>query len=93
MNVINFILDHSYQILQLCGGVALVGVGIFCLYLCRVVFHATRVIRKIDDLSSLFVEYVQKPVASIVALERTYKKWAKFADFIPSKDKNKRSRK
>ena len=55
----DFILNHAKEIMYLCFGVGfLVLIG----FLCQSIYVATRVFRKIDDLSDIFIQYVQKPL-------------------------------
>ena len=55
----DYLFEHSRQIMQLCFGGGFI---LFVLFAIRAMMLATRVLRKIDDLSDLFIEYIQKPL-------------------------------
>ena len=73
-----YITENSVELLRLAGALALVCLGIFFLYLCRVVYILTRVVRKANDLTDVFIEYVQKPMSVLIKMERTYRKFERF---------------
>lgn len=77
MEFMNYLTEHSVELLRLAGALALIGVGFFFIYLCRVVYILTRVVRKVNDLTDLFIDYVQKPVSVLLKIERAYSKFNK----------------
>ncbi len=77
MEILNYLTENSVEILRLAGAVALVAIGFFFLYLCRVVFILTRVVRKVNDLSDLFIHYVQQPISTLMKIDKMVKKFGK----------------
>ncbi len=58
----DYLFEHSREIMQLCFGA---GFLIFVIFAVRAMILATRVLKKLDDLSDLFISYIQKPLQLI----------------------------
>jgi hypothetical protein len=59
----DYLFEHSREIMQLCFGA---GFFIFVIFAVRALMLATRLLRKIDDLTDLFISYIQKPLQFIL---------------------------
>jgi hypothetical protein len=57
------LLENAREIMQLCFGFGFV---IFVIFAVRAMLLATRVLKKMDDLSDLFISYIQKPLQFIL---------------------------
>ncbi|MCK5460447.1 hypothetical protein KAI58_00485 [Candidatus Gracilibacteria bacterium] len=66
----NFLIENASELLRLAGALALMGVFILCLYLARMVYLASQVLRKANDLADLFITYIQKPISMIIKAEK-----------------------
>ena len=62
----DFLLQHAKEIMYLCFGVGfLVLVG----FMCQSIYVATKVLRKINDISDVFIEYVQRPLKMFLQMK------------------------
>jgi hypothetical protein len=63
----NYLIEHAQEIMYLCvgGGFLLV-----CLFAVRTLWIGTRLIKKVDDLSDIFVQYIQKPLRFIIQAQQ-----------------------
>ena len=75
MTTLEFILEHAREIMQLCFGV---GFFIFVLFLTRALIVATRIMRKVNDLVDVFINYIQKPLMMILSIQKFLSKIFKF---------------
>ena len=64
-----YLFANAMEIMLLLIGV---GFSILCVVAARALWIATRVIRKIDAISDLTVEYINKPLNMIVQAEKTF---------------------
>jgi len=67
----NYLLAHAQEIMYLCFGV---GFFLVCLVAVRFIWIGTKVLRKIDDLSDLFIEYIQKPLRLFMEAQHVFSK-------------------
>ena len=67
MEFITFLLENAKEIALLCFGF---GFLILVFFVVRTLVVATRVLGKIDDLSDIFIQYVQKPLAILLQAKR-----------------------
>lgn len=75
MESLNFMLEHSTEIMQLCFGF---GVLLVAIFVSRAAWVATRVLGKVDDLVDLFIEYIQKPLRVFLEIQKvaqSFWKW------------------
>jgi hypothetical protein len=72
-----FVIEHAKEIMYLCFGVGFFGL---MMYLIRGIVILTRLLRKIDDVADLVIEYIQKPLSMIVQIHRTFQKIKGFFD-------------
>ncbi|MDH3324734.1 MAG: hypothetical protein OEL89_03790 [Candidatus Peregrinibacteria bacterium] len=70
----DYIVENANEIMKLCFGA---GFLIFVMFVCHTLWVATRLMRKIDDLTDIFIEYVQKPLAIILTAKKIFDKIAK----------------
>lgn len=66
----DYLLENASEILRLAGALALFGFFVLCLVLTRTIIIATRVLKKVDDLTDLIITYISKPVAMIMRAEK-----------------------
>lgn len=72
-----FVIEYAKEIMFLCFGVGFLGVSI---YLMRTLMQILSISRKINDLTDLFIEYIQKPLSIIMQVYGVFskaKKWFK----------------
>ncbi len=55
----DYVVQNATEIMQLCFGF---GFLLFVVLLIRPIMLMTRLLKKADDLSDLFIEYIQKPL-------------------------------
>ncbi|MCF7918126.1 hypothetical protein K9L27_03995 [Candidatus Gracilibacteria bacterium] len=67
----DYVFAHALEIMYLC-----VGVGFFlvCIFAVRTLWIATRLMSKLDDLSDIFIEYIQKPLRFIIQAQQILSK-------------------
>ena len=58
-----FLIDNAAEIMQLCFGF---GFLILVFFIVRPIIILTKLLRKVNDLTDLFIEYIQKPLQMIV---------------------------
>jgi len=58
----DYLLENAREIMQLCFGFGFI---LFVIFAVRAMLLATRVLKKIDDISDLFISYIQKPLQLI----------------------------
>ena len=63
----DYILEHAKEIMMLCFGV---GFLLLSIYLSRAIIIATRLMKKIDDLTDLTIHYINKPLSMIIHAEK-----------------------
>ena len=63
----DYLFEHSREIMQLCFGVGFI---IFVIFAVHALLLATRILRKIDDLTDLFISYIQKPLQFIIEAQK-----------------------
>lgn len=59
----DYLVIHASAIMQLCFGG---GFLLLVLFLIRPIIIFTRILQKVDDISDLFIEYIQKPLRMLV---------------------------
>ncbi len=74
MDVINYFIDHSWEILRLSTAFVFVAVGVFCFQLCPVVYQAHKLVKKINTLIDEFNVYIRKPVTYALTAYKILKK-------------------
>ena len=66
-----FFIENAKEIMFLClGG----GFLILIIYIVRSLVILTRLLNKVDDITDLVVEYIQKPLSVIIQAHRTFQK-------------------
>ncbi len=73
----NFLLENAKEIMYLCWGG---GFLLLILFTIRSLIIATRILQKLDDLSDIFIEYIQKPLQFVIQISQLLsklKKWFK----------------
>jgi len=63
----DYIIENAREIMYLCFGV---GFLVFFLCATRMVLIATRLLKKIDDLTDLFIHYIQKPLMFLIEAQK-----------------------
>ncbi len=63
----DYLFEHSREIMQLCFGA---GFLVFVIFAVRTMLLATRVLQKIDDITDLFISYIQKPLQFIIEAQK-----------------------
>lgn len=66
-----FFIEYAQEIMFLCFGVGFLGLMI---YLIRSLIILTRLLRKVDDITDLVIEYIQKPLSMIIQAHKTFQK-------------------
>ena len=67
-----YLLEHASEILKLSISLALFGLfGVF-LNLVRTLSLLNKILKKIDDLSDLFIEYIQTPLSYIIKFQKFF---------------------
>ncbi|MCF7906009.1 hypothetical protein K9L63_02370 [Candidatus Gracilibacteria bacterium] len=69
--MIEFWITNAREIMFLCFGG---GFLLFVLFAIRTMWIATRLLRKLDDLTDLFIEYIQKPLKFIIEAQKILSK-------------------
>lgn len=77
MEVIDYLMTHSWDILRLATSFMVLGLGLFFLYVCRVIYYATRLIKKANHLVDEFNRYIRKPIAVIMTAHKFFNKLMK----------------
>ena len=67
----DYIVQNANEIMKLCFGA---GFLIFIMFASHAIWTATRLMRKIDDLTDIFIDYIQKPLAIILTLKKIFDK-------------------
>ena len=67
MDFLNFVFSYSAEIMQLCFGF---GFFIVAIFLCRPLYFAARILKRVDNISEFFTKYIKIPMKIIV---RVYK--------------------
>ncbi len=68
----DYILENAKEIMMLCFGA---GFLILAIVITRTVIIATRLMKKIDDLTDLTIHYINKPLSMIVHAEKALNKF------------------
>lgn len=63
----DYLIEHAQEIMYLCVGA---GFLLVCLFAVRALWIGTRLMSKIDDLSDIFIEYIQKPLRFIIQAQQ-----------------------
>ncbi|MCF7812683.1 hypothetical protein K9M59_03785 [Candidatus Gracilibacteria bacterium] len=66
----DYFIEHAKEIMYLCFGGGFLVLVIFAV---RALWIATHLLAKLDDLSELFIEYIQKPLRIILQLHEVFK--------------------
>jgi len=66
-----FWITNARELMYLCFGGGFILLVLFAI---RTMWIATRVLRKIDDLTDLFIEYIQKPIQFIIEAQKILSK-------------------
>ncbi len=70
----DYIIANAKEIMMLCFGVGFV---ILILVVSRSLIIATRLMKKIDDLTDLTIHYINKPLSLVVQAEKSINKFLK----------------
>lgn len=70
-----FLIENALEILYLCLGV---GFLMMSFSITRAVIRLNRILTKIDDLTDIFIEYIQKPLSFILQAHKTIQKIRNF---------------
>ncbi len=71
----DYLVTHATEIMQLCFGFGFLILVAFCI---RPLILLTRVLAKIDDLSDLFIEYLEKPLRAAIRIYSVFSEFTKF---------------
>ena len=66
-----FLLENAKEIMFLCFGFSALAL---CVYIIRSLVLLNRLFKKIDDLTDIFIEYIQKPLAFLLQAQKTFRK-------------------
>lgn len=66
-----FFIEHAQAIMFLCFGFGFLGL---MFYLIRSIILLNRLLGKIDDITDLVIEYIQKPLSMIIQAHKTFQK-------------------
>ncbi|HEY5714358.1 MAG TPA: hypothetical protein VIT68_03325 [Candidatus Gracilibacteria bacterium] len=70
IDFLDYIVNHSWDILRLSTSFMVLGLGLFFLYICRVIYHATRLIKKVNSVLDNFNHYIRKPVLVLLTAHK-----------------------
>jgi len=70
----NFLLENSLEILWLSLAI---GFFVLTIILSRAIILATRILKKIDDLTNIFIEYIKKPLSILLKIKKSCSKISK----------------
>ena len=71
----DYVIENASAIMQLCFGfgfLVLVGVAVRCMLI------SIRILKKVDDLSDLVIEYIQKPLKVFIHIYKTFNEITSF---------------
>ena len=74
MEVIDYLMTHSWDILRLATSFMVLGIGLICLYLCRVIYYATRLIKKANKVIDEINTYIRKPIMVMMSFYKLINK-------------------
>ncbi len=63
----DYMIENANEIMKLCFGG---GFLILVLVACRTLWHITKVVKKINDLTELFIDYIEKPLMMILSAKK-----------------------
>ncbi len=67
----DYLLENASEILKLCISLALIGVFVVCITITRTIYLSNKLLKKVNDLTDLFISYIQKPLSKLIQAEQT----------------------
>ncbi len=64
----DYLIQNATQIMQLCFGF---GFLVLIVFFVRPLIILTRILQKADDLSDIFIEYIQRPIKILIHIHKT----------------------